>query len=218
MEICFDRWDRKLDKMVEDWRSLNQHVASLEHDARQPRLAMLADGQAKTKPRERTEGAAKAVQAKHGDSCTAQRVQDEPKTSTCFGVMAGPPDIPCRDDVLVENDAAAPNSCIPILELRTPTAADGLLTTGETSTATKITFNGPPTRLYLTEETSLRTSTQPVSYDSSFWNLLAASFCRKVIETKSGENRMFDPGGSRPSPRLPVFGIVARVALYGGSC
>ena len=29
---------------------------------------------------------------------------------------------------------------------------------------------------------------------------------------------MFDPGDSRSSPPLPVFGIVARVALWGGSC
>ena len=40
---------------------MDQRVASLEHDAWQPRLAMEADGQANTKTRERTEGAAKAV-------------------------------------------------------------------------------------------------------------------------------------------------------------
>ena len=176
---------------------------------------MVADGQADTKTRERTEGAAKAVQAKHGDSCTAQRGQDGPKASTDFGVMAEPPDLPCRDAVLVENGAAAPKSCLPFLEMRTTTtAAGGLLSIGETSTATKTTFNRPPLRLYLTEETNLRTSIQPVSYDSSFWNLPAAPSCRRVIETKSGENRMFDPGGSRSSPRLPVFEVVTRVALW----
>ena len=37
MESCFDRWDRKLDEMAEDWRSIDQHVASLEPNARQPR-------------------------------------------------------------------------------------------------------------------------------------------------------------------------------------
>ena len=55
-------------------RLLEQHLANLEQDARQPRLAMVVDGQANTKTRERTEGAAEAVQAKDGDSCTAQRV------------------------------------------------------------------------------------------------------------------------------------------------
>ena len=53
--------DRKLDVMAEDWRSIDQHVASLEHDARQPRLAMVEDGQVNTKTRERTEGVATAV-------------------------------------------------------------------------------------------------------------------------------------------------------------
>ena len=133
---------------------MNQHVARLDQDARQPRLAMEADGPADTKTRKRTEGAAKAVQAKHGDSCTAQRVQDGPKISTCFGVMAEPPALPCRDDVGIKNGAAAPKSCLSPLEMRTTSAADGLLPTGKISTATKTTFNKPPFRLYLTEETS----------------------------------------------------------------
>ena len=53
-----------------------QLAARLEQDARQPRLAMEADGPADTKTCERTEGAAKAVQAKRGNSCIAQKVQD----------------------------------------------------------------------------------------------------------------------------------------------
>ena len=39
----------------------DQREASLEQDAQQPRLAMVADGQADTKTRERTEGTATAV-------------------------------------------------------------------------------------------------------------------------------------------------------------
>ena len=183
---------------------------------------MEADGPANTKIRERTEDAVKVVQAKHGDSCTAYRVQGGHKISTCFGLVAEPPAIPCRDDALVENGAAVPKSCLPSMELRSPTAAGGLLPTGEASIATRTTSNQPPLRLYLTEETnSNKTSTSYVSYDSSFFqknNLPAASSWRRVIETKSGENGIFDPGGSRSSPRLPVFGIVARVALWGGPC
>ena len=119
MESCFDRWDRKLDKMAEDWRSIGQHVASLEPDARQPRRAMMANEPANTKTHERTEGAATAVQAVHGDSCSATRVEPGPKTnSTSFGMKAEPPDLPCREDVLVEDAAAAPNSCFPSLEMR----------------------------------------------------------------------------------------------------
>ena len=49
------------DKLKELMRRLEQHLISLEQDARQPRLAMEADGPANTKTRERTEGAATAV-------------------------------------------------------------------------------------------------------------------------------------------------------------
>ena len=135
-------------------RLLEQHLASLEHDARQPRLAVETDGPANTKNCERTEGAATAVQAMHGDSFSSCRVDPGPKSnSTTFGIMAEPPALPCRDDVVVESGDAAPKSCLPSLEMRTTTAADGLLPTGKTSTATT-TFNESPLRLYATEETS----------------------------------------------------------------
>ena len=123
---------------------------------------------------------------------------------------------PCLgENALVDNGAAAPKSCLPSLEMHSPTAAGGLLPTGEASITTRTTFNQPPLLLYSTEETN-STLTPYVSYDNSFFqmnNLPAAPSCRRVIETKSEENRMFDPGGSRSSPRLPVFGIVVRVAL-----
>ena len=130
---------------------------------------MEADGPADTKTPERTEGAAKAVQANHGDSCTAQKVQDGTKTSTCFGVKAEPPALPCRDDVLVENGAAAPKLYLPPLEMRSSTAAGGSPLTDEASVAMRTTFNQPPLRLYSTKETnSKERSTQYASYDSSF--------------------------------------------------
>ena len=197
-------WDKKMDEIT---RLLEQHLVSLEQDARQPRLAMVADGQADTKTHECTKGAAKAVQARHGDRYTAQRVQNGPKISTYFGVMDEPPALPCRDDIVVENGAAAPKSCLPSLEMHSPTVVGGLLLTGETSTATEITFNQPTRRLYVTEETNLKTSTQPVSYDSSFLknNLLAAPSCRRIIETKSVENSMFDLGGSQGRLRACPF-------------
>ena len=134
---------------------MDQHVTSLEHGARQPRLAMEADGHANTKTQEPTEGAATAVQAMRGDSCTtAQKVQGGPRTSITFGVEAEPPDLPCRDDVLVEGGDAAPRSCLPSLEMRSPTAADGLVATSEASTATETTSNEPLLRFYATEETN----------------------------------------------------------------
>ena len=100
MDSCFDRWNRNLDEVSDEARVIDQHVISLEHGARQPRLSMEADGPTNTKTRERTEGAAIVVQAMRGDSCTtAQKVQDGPMTSITFGMEAEPPDLPCRDDV-----------------------------------------------------------------------------------------------------------------------
>ena len=173
---------------------------------------MEEDGPANTKTQERTEGAAKAVQAMRGDSCTAeQKVQDGPKTSITFGVEAEPPDLPCREDVLVEEGATSPESCLPSLEMRSLTAAGGLVPTGEASTATEINFNQPPLRFCSTEETDLeaiceKTSTPYVSYDSSsFWRLLAAPYCRRVVGTKSKQNRTFGPGGSQGHLRACPF-------------
>ena len=194
---------------MEDWRSIDQRLTRLEHDARQSRLAMEADGHANTKTRERTEGTATTVvQEMHGDSCSATRVESSPNiNSASFGMKAEPPALSSRDDVLVENGDASPKSCLPSLKMRSPSAAGGLLPTGETSMATKITFNRPPLRLYLIEETNLRISTQPVSYDSSFWNLLAAPFYRRVIETKSLQNRTFDSCGLQGRLRAcPLLG------------
>ena len=75
---------------------LGQHLTSLEPDARQPHLAMEADGPANTKTRKRTEGAAEAVQAMNGDNFSARRVEPGPKTnSTSFGMMAEPPALQC---------------------------------------------------------------------------------------------------------------------------
>ena len=206
------------DKLKELMRRLEQHLLSQEQDARQPRLAMEADGPANTKTQERTEGAATAVQAMRGDSCTAeQKVQDGPKTSITFGVEAEPPDLPCRENVLVEDDATALEPWLPSLEMRSPTAAAGLLPPGEASTATRTTSNEPLLRFYSTEEMNpeedskienLLTSTPYASYDSSVFqksNLSAAPYCRRVVETKSRQNRTFDSGGSQGHLRACPF-------------
>ena len=101
---------------------------------------------------ERTESTATAVQAKHENSCFAIRVQADPKCLTSFGVKAEPPALPDRDDVLVENDAAAPKLCLSPLEIPTPTAAGGLLPTGKTSTATMTVLHQLPLWFCPTEE------------------------------------------------------------------
>ena len=118
MDSLFDRWDKKLDELLDETRKMDEHVTRLEHGARQPRLAMEADGQANTKTRERTEGAATAEQAMRGDGFSVRRVEPGPNTnSTSFGVKAEPPALPCRDDVVIECGDAASESCLPSLEM-----------------------------------------------------------------------------------------------------
>ena len=171
---------------------------------------MEADGPAITKTRECMEGAATAVQAMHGDSFSACRVDPGLKTnSTSFGMMAEHPALSCRDDVLVERSDAAPTSCLPSLEMRSPIAAGGLVPTGKTSTATKIPFIEPPLRLYSVEDTIFKKSpTLYASYDSSVLqesDLPAAPYCRRVVEIKSRQNRTLDPGGSQGHLRACPF-------------
>ena len=157
-ELCrmikevFEEWDRRIDKMreyTEERKSMNQRLIRLELDTRQPCLVMEADGPASTKTCESTEGAATAVQAIHGDSCSATRIDLFLMCSTSFGDdCTGPPALPySEENALVDNGAAAPKSCFQPLEMHTTTAAGGLLPTGETSTATKITFNQPLLRV-----------------------------------------------------------------------
>ena len=71
----------KLDGLADEMRGTNQRLVSLEQDFRQPRLTMEADVPADTKTRERTDGAATAVQAMRGDSFSANRVQVGPTCS-----------------------------------------------------------------------------------------------------------------------------------------
>ena len=218
MKEAFDRWDKKLDEISDETRVMDQHVTSLEHGTRQPRLAMEAGGPANTKTRKRTEGAATAVQAMYGDTCTtAQKVRDGPKTSISFGAKAEPPDLPCREDVLVEDGATSLESCLPSLEMCSSTAAGGSVPTGEASTAAETNFNQPPLRFYSTEEIdseasskeiNLRTSTPYASYDSSVFqesNMPAAPYCWRVVETNSRQNRTFDPGGLQGHLRACPF-------------
>ena len=163
MDSFFDRIDDRLNKQLdessEEMRKMDQHVTRLEHEARQPRLAMEEDGPADTtKTRERTERAATAVQAMRGGCFSARRVEPGPTTnSTSFGVKAGPPALPCRDNSVVESGAAAFESCLPTMEMRPSTAAGGLVPSGEASKASETTSNQPPLRFCSTEETDLET-------------------------------------------------------------
>ena len=118
-------------------------------------------------------------------------------------MKAEPPALPGRDDSVVESGPAASESCLPSMEINLSIAACGLVPTGEASTASETTLNEPPLRFCLTEETDLkaknsRTSVPSASYNSSsFRRLSATPYCRRVVDTKSGQNMTFDPGGSR---------------------
>ena len=175
-----------------------------------------------TKTRERMEGAAAAVQTMHGDSFSANRVDSDPKSSTSFGDdSTEPPTLPCsRHDALVGNGAAAPTSCTSPLEMRTTTATAGLLPADTTSTATRTASPQPPLWFCPTKEKTLRTSILYASYYRIFgWiNNQQAPFWPRVIETKSRQPLVFDPYGLTGRLHLlPIFGNVARVALWGGS-
>ena len=208
MKEAFDRWDKQLDA-----DETKKRLTRLEHGAQQPRLAIKADGQADTETRERMEDAAIAVQAMREDCFSARRVEPGLNTnSTSFGVKAEPPALPCRDDSVVECGAAAFESCLPSLEMRSSKAAGGLVPTSEVSTASETTLNEPPLRFCPIEETDLepnckKTSTPNALFESSsfFWRLLAAPYCRRVVDTKSRQNRTFDPGGSRGHLRACPF-------------
>ena len=234
IKSLLEQWMKKLDEFHDDMNNLlKQFSARLEHfleqDARQRRYAMETDDTTNTKTRERTESAATAVQVMRGDSFTARRVEPGPNTSsTSFGVKAEPPALPCRDDVVVESGDTPPKLCLPSWEMRSSTAAGGLVPAGETSTA-ETTVNKRLLQFYSTEvedskKGNVWTSTPSTWYDSSFWKLLAASYCQEVNETKLMQNRTFDPGGSQGHPRACPFleswralvcGEVARAGAAG---
>ena len=159
---------KKLDEFHNDMKRLfEQFSARLEQDARQLRYAMEADKTAKNKTRERTEGAATAVQAMRGDSFFARRVEPGPNiSSTSFSVKAEPPALPRRDDVVVESGDVAPKSCLPSLEMRSSTVAGGLVPTGETSTV-ETTVNKPLLQFYSTEEEDSKKENHGLQFNSS---------------------------------------------------
>ena len=160
------------------------------------------------KTREGTEGTARSVQAMHWDRCSPNRVQVCPTCSISFDVKTESSALPCRDDVLIENDAEVPKSCLSPLEMRTPTATGGLLPTGKPSTATRTTFDQPTLWFCLTEETNLRTSVLYNLYYSSFY------VCYSLLP-KGHRNRFRAKSDVRfwqfyrSSPHLPIFGNMA---------
>ena len=152
-------------------RETRQRSASLEHDdARQPRLAMEADVPTDTKTHKRAEDAA-ADQAKHGDTCSAKRIDPDLMCLTSLGDdSTETPALPCcRDDAMVDKGAAAPKPRLSPVEMRTPTAAGGLLSDTAFS-ATRPNFYQPPLWFCSTKNINLRTSILYATTYISFWN------------------------------------------------
>ena len=174
MSSYLDRQHKQLVKLTEKLGATNQHLAGLQHKARQPRVATEADVKPDTKTRKRTENPA-VDRVLNRDNSSA-RVNDGPTSLTRFGMIAEPLALPIfGDDALVDKGAEAPKPCLSLVETRTPPAADGLLPTGTASTA----MRGPfPRRLFPGGKTNKRTS-------RSNFNQLPTPFWRNVLEPKS---------------------------------
>ena len=135
LEKSFDNFYRLNTENLKEMRATRQRSASLEQDARQPRLTTEADVKPGTKTRKRTENAA-AERVISEDSSFAQ-VDPDLMCLTSFGddstkYLALPC---CRDDALIGKGAAVLNPCLSPVKMRTLTAAGGLLPTGTVSTA-----------------------------------------------------------------------------------
>ena len=155
---------------------------------------MEVDVKSDKKSRERMDGAATAVPVKHGEICSAQAVQDGPKSSTTFVVKSEPPALPCRDNVSVYNGAAAPKSCLSPLGMRSPTVVSGLLPTGKASTTTRSIFYQLRLRFGPTEETNYeRTSTQYALFlvEPASCPLLAEGYTNQIKANSGIRSRRF---------------------------
>ena len=133
-EERFDRMDKNLERVSEFTgilRATKKRLAGLEQDARQPRLAAVADVETDKKTRKRTEGVAAADRAKYnGDSSSARGVDNGPTNSTSFSMIAEPLALLCRDDALVDKGTEAPKPCLSPVDMRTLTVPGDLLPAG----------------------------------------------------------------------------------------
>ena len=181
---------------------------------------MGADGQADKKTRERTEGAAKAVQAMHGDSFSASRVDPGPKTnSTCFGVKR--PNLPL---------SLAGTTSWSRTALRRPSRVSHPWRCAKHHPS--VTYFPPAKSLQQERPPStshLFGSTQP---NRQIYGLqlhppgatAVSGDINCLLPPSAGESSRQNQGKigcliqvvlkSRSSPRLPVFGNVARVVLW----
>ena len=165
--------------------------SELQHQAHQPRLAIKADVQEDKKTRESTEDFAQ--DAILGD-ISSDRVHD-PMRLTSFGDKdyTKPPALPCRDDALVNQGHEMAKPCLSTVEIRKSTSAGSFLPAGATSTTKTQGTNFPPQLLTRSfRETSEEKNNCMTRQKFAKYN---CSWHPKVIETKSMQNMVFDPGG-----------------------
>ena len=152
---------------------------------------MNADVLEDKKTRESTENFAQ--DGRLGD-ISSDRVHD-PMRLTSFGGQdyTEPPALPCRDDALVNQGHQVAKPCLSPVEIRKSTSAGSLLHAGATSITKTQGTNFPPQLLpwsfrETSEEKNISTTRQTFAKYNRSWH-------PKVIETKSRQNMVFDPGG-----------------------
>ena len=104
-----------------------------------------------------------------------------------------PPALLCRDDALVNQGHEVAKPCLSPVEIRKSTSAGSFLHAGETSTTKTQGTDFPPQLLprsfrETSEEKKISTTRHISAKYNRPWHL-------KVIETKSRQNMVFDPGG-----------------------
>ena len=152
-----EKSDRQLDELMEKARETNRRLAGLLHGDQQPRLAMEADVKSDTNTRKRMEDVP-ADRVMSGDSSSTQ-IDPDPMCLTSFGDYSTEPlALPRKDDAQVDRGAAAPKPCLSPVEMRTLTAAGGLLSAGTASLRTRTNFQQPSLWFCPIEEISLKTS------------------------------------------------------------
>ena len=185
------RRGNKLDEMVKEARNTNQRRAGLQHQAQQPRLAMKADVLEDKKTRESTEDFAQ--DGRLGD-ISSGRVHD-PMRLTSFGDQdyTEPPALPCRDDALVNkamkwrSRVSHPWRC----------ASQHLPAAYYTPAQLQLTKHNRPTspHNFFLGASARRARRRIFARQDKTVAKYNRSWHPKVIETKSRQNMVFDPGG-----------------------
>ena len=165
--------------------------SELQHQAHQPRLAMKADVQEDKKTRESTEDFTQ--DGRLGD-ISSDRVHD-PMRLTSFGDKhhTEPPALPCRDYALVNQGYEVTKTCLSPVKIRKSISAGSLLDAAATLITKTQGTNFPPQLLpwnfrETSEEKNISMTRQTFAKYNRSWH-------PKVVETKSRQNVVFDPGG-----------------------